>query len=165
MMGTNLQGRSGSLRRLTRDAPNFVLRFSLSLLLLLCTVACALKNQTTRMPAEAEAVIASISDDIAAERYQKVYDEAADLWKKDSSLEQSTSMLQTVRTRLGRVKNRTLHSATEQENSGGPLKGRAFIANYVTNFEHGDGMETFTLVERNGQWLLARYRVNSSELK
>ena len=42
-----------------------------------------------------------------------------------------------------------LQSATEQQNSGGPLKGRAFIVTYQTKFQNGEGMETFTLVERD----------------
>ena len=28
---------------------------------------------------------------------------------------------------------------------------------YQTRFERGEGMETFTLIEENGRWLLARY--------
>ena len=65
----------------------------------------------------------------------------------------------------GPVENRTLQSATEQQNSGGPLKGRAYIVTYRTKFQNGEGMETFTLVERDGRWLLARYFVNSTALK
>jgi hypothetical protein len=66
--------------------------------------------------------------------------------------------------KLGKVENRALHSATEQTNSGGALKGHAFIIIYQTKFEHGEGMETFTLVERDGKWLLAGYFVNSTAL-
>jgi hypothetical protein len=63
------------------------------------------------------------------------------------------------------VENRTLQSATEQQNSGGPLKGRAFIVAYRTKFQNAEGMETLTLVERDGRWKLARYFVNSTALK
>jgi hypothetical protein len=132
---------------------------------LILSSACTLQSQRRGIPPEVDAVITSVSDDIAAERFEKVYNESSDLWKKDSSLEQSTSLLKSVSQKLGKVKNRTVHSATEQENSGGPLKGRVFIVNYQTNFEKGEGMESFTLVQRDGQWLLARYRVNSTELK
>jgi hypothetical protein len=45
------------------------------------------------------------------------------------------------------------------------LKGHVFILSYETHFERGDGMETFTLIEENGRWLLARYFVNSTALK
>ena len=86
-----------------------------------------------------------VGDDIAAERYEKIYNEASELWRQDATLEQSTATFKTLRTKLGTVENRVLQSATEQENSGGPLKGRAFIVTYRTKFQNGEGMETFTL--------------------
>jgi hypothetical protein len=63
------------------------------------------------------------------------------------------------------VENRMLQSAIEEQNSGGPLTGRAYIVIYRTKFQKGEGMETFTLVERDNRWLLARYFVNSTALK
>jgi hypothetical protein len=127
--------------------------------------ACA-ANQTRRsVPPEVEATIGSISEEIAAERYDKIYNEASELWRQDSTLEQSIGTFKTLRSKLGAVENRTLQSATEQQNSSGPLKGRAYIVTYRTKFQNGEGMETFTLVERDGRWLLARYFVNSTALK
>jgi len=117
------------------------------------------------MPGEVEAAIGSVSEEIAAERYEKVYNEASDLFRQDATLEQATASFKTLRTKLGLLENRTLQSATEQENSSGPLKGRAYIVTYRTKFQNGEGMETFTLVERDGRWLLARYFVNSTALK
>jgi hypothetical protein len=116
------------------------------------------------MPPEVEGAIASVSEDIAAQRYDKIYNESSELWKQAATLEDSVNTFKTLRARLGTVENRTLQSATEQENSGGPLKGRAFIVTYRTKFQNAEGMETFTLVERNGNWLLARYFVNSTAL-
>jgi len=158
------------------DKPPFpTMRFSttpclsiLSLLFLsisIFTFACT-TNQTGRnIPPEVESTINTIGDEIAAERYEKVYNDASELWRQDATLEQSVATLKTLRTKLGPVENRTLQSATEQQNSGGPLKGRAYIVSYRTKFQNGEGMETFTLVERNGHWLLARYLVNSTALK
>ena len=139
--------------------------------LVLCTTAiclasgCGLRSQSRGVPAEVEAVIATVTDDIAAGRFEKIYNEAADLWKAELSLEETVSVFKTLQTKLGRMENRTLHSATEQDNSGGPLKGKVFIVTYQTRFEKGEGMETFTLVERDHQWRLARYFVNSTALK
>jgi hypothetical protein len=127
--------------------------------------ACGISSQRSRLPSEVESAINGVADDIAQEKYDKVYDEASELWKQDVSKEQSTKVFKTLRTRLGKVESRTLHSATEQQNSGGALKGHAYIVSYQTKFELGEGMETFTLVERNGHWLLARYLVNSTALK
>ncbi len=133
------------------------------LLVTLFGLACNVSERRT-MPPEVEGAIASVSEDIAAQRYDKIYNESSELWKQAATLEDSVNTFKTLRARLGTVENRTLQSATEQENSGGPLKGRAFIVTYRTKFQNAEGMETFTLVERNGNWLLARYFVNSTAL-
>ncbi len=137
------------------------------LLIVLVPMWCACGANTERrgVPPEVQTEITTLGDDLAVERYEKIYNEASDLWRQDSDLEHSAAMLKTLREKLGTVKSRTLHTAIEQENSGGPLKGRSFTITYQTNFERGEGMETFTLVERDGRWRLARYRVNSTELK
>ncbi len=138
--------------------------YSFIVLVSLVTVACGLQTERRGVPAEVEAAVGTVSDDFAAERYEKIYKEASELWRQDATLEQSTATLKTLRERLGPVENRTMQSATEQQNSGGPLKGRAYIVSYQTKFQKGEGMETFTLVERGGRWLLARYFVNSTAL-
>ena len=121
--------------------------------------------ERTRVPGEVNEVITNIGEQIAQERYEQIYNESSELWKKDVTLEQSNEVFKTLRTKLGRVETRSLNSAIQQENSGGALKGHVFILSYETHFERGDGMETFTLIEENGRWLLARYFVNSTALK
>ncbi|HJX91423.1 MAG TPA: DUF4019 domain-containing protein [Pyrinomonadaceae bacterium] len=134
--------------------------------MLLLLTGCAVKRTVTGgIPSEVESVIGTVSDDIAQERYDKVYSEASELWKHDATQQQSDETLKTLHTKLGKVESRTVNSATEQQNSGGPLKGRAFIVTYQTKFELGEAMETFTLVEENGRWKLARYLVNSTALR
>jgi hypothetical protein len=137
----------------------------LSLLLSFVTFACGLKAERRTLPAEVESAVGTVSDDIAAERYEKIYTEASELWRQDATLEQSIATFKTLREKLGPVENRVLQSATEQTNSSGPLQGRAYIVTYRTKFQNGEGMETFTLVERKGQWLLARYLVTSTALQ
>ena len=127
--------------------------------------ACATNQGSRNIPPEVESAIGTINDEIAAERYDKIYNDASELWRQNSTLDESTATFKTLRTKLGPVENRTLQAATEQQNSGGPLKGRAYIVQYRTKFQNGGGMETFTLVERDGHWLLARYFVNSTALK
>ena len=136
-----------------------------SLLISIFSFACGLKAERRSLPAEVESAIGTVSDDIAAERYEKIYTEASELWRQDSTLEQSIAGFKTLREKLGPVENRVLQSATEQTNSSGPLQGRAYIVTYRTKFQNAEGMETFTLVERKGQWLLARYLVTSTALK
>ncbi len=134
-------------------------------LLLTATLACGINNQRERVPSEVEDVVATIGSHIDQERYEQIYNESSDLWKQDVTLEQSNEVFKTLRTKLGKVESRQLHAANEQQNSGGPLKGHAFILSYQTRFERGAGMETFTLIEQDGHWLLARYLVNSTDLK
>ena len=137
----------------------------IGLLLALTASACGIANQGKRVPPEVEDVVMTIGSNIDQERYEQIYSDSADLWKRDATLEQSNEVFKTLRSKLGKVENRSLHSATEQQNSGGPLKGHVYILRYETRFERGSGMETFTLTEEKGQWQLARYLVNSTNLK
>jgi hypothetical protein len=127
--------------------------------------ACRETAERSRVPSEVQEVVTNIGELIAQERYEQIYNESSELWKKDVSLEQSNEVFKTLRTKLGKVENRALHSATEQQNSGGVLKGHVYILSYQTRFERGEAMETFTLIEQNGRWQLARYFVNSTALK
>ena len=142
-------------------------RYPLILLIVFLSVlpVAACRQETGRVPSEVQEVVTTVGDDIAQERYEKIYNEASELWKRDATLEQSNEVFKTMKTKLGKVESRSLNSAAEQQNSGGPLKGHAFILSYETRFERGDGMENFTLIEENGNWRLARYFVNSTALK
>jgi len=140
-------------------------RIALLVLLAATSLGCGVSNQRPRVPAEVEDVVTSITTNIDQERYEQIYDESSDLWKRDVTLEQSNDVFKTLRDKLGKIENRSLHAANEQQNSGGLLKGHAFILSYETRFERGRGMETFTLIEENGQWRMARYLVNSTDLK
>ena len=132
---------------------------------ILTVSACRQDTQRGRVPSEVQEVVANVGDHIAQERYEQIYNESSELWRKDVTLEQSNEVFKTLRTKLGKVESRSLQAATEQQNSSGVLKGHVFILSYQTRFERGEGMETFTLIEENGRWLLARYFVNSTNLK
>jgi hypothetical protein len=143
----------------------YPLIFLIVLLSVLSVAACRQEADRGRVPTEVQEVVASVGEDIAQERYDKIYSESSELWRRDVTLEQSNEVFKTLRAKLGKVESRSLHSATEQQNSGGPLKGHVFILSYETRFERGDGMENFTLIEENSRWSLARYFVNSTALK
>ena len=132
-------------------------------MLMLC--ACGESAPRPRVPSAVQEVVARIGEQIANEQYEQIYNESSDRWKQDVTLEQSNEVFKTLRTKLGKIESRSLTYANEQENSGGALKGHVFILSYRTRFERGDAGETFTLVEENGRWLLARYLVNSTALK
>ena len=127
--------------------------------------ACGETNPRARVPGAVQDVVSRIGEQIGQEQYDEIYNESSERWKKDVTLERSNEVFKTLRTKLGKVESRSLTYAAEQENSGGALKGHVFILSYRTRFERGDAGETFTLVEENGRWLLARYFVNSTALK
>jgi hypothetical protein len=122
---------------------------------------CALKASRGGVPPEAQATIDATTADIAEERYEKIYEEAAEEWRRATTLEESNMTFKALKERLGNVKGRSFHSASEQDSTS----AHSFTITYKTSFDRADGMETFTLVERNNRWLLARYFVNSDALK
>ena len=133
--------------------------------LMLILSACGESGPRPRVPSAVQEVVARIGDQIAQEQYDAIYNESSERWKQEVTLEQSTEVFKTLRTKLGKIDSRSLTYANEQENSGGVLKGHVFILSYRTRFERGDAGETFTLIEENGEWRLARYLVNSTALK
>jgi hypothetical protein len=122
---------------------------------------CALEANRGGIPPEAQAVVDAMSNDLMEGRYDKIYDEAAEEWRQAATLEQANATFKTLKEKLGNVKSRSFHSATEQDTTS----GHSFTITYKTSFERGEGMETFTLVKRDNRWQLARYFVNSDVLK
>lgn len=138
---------------------------------LLTTVCCLLLlsscavDERRSIPAGAQATVDRVTEDIAAGRNEKVYQEAAPEWRAKVSSEENARILGRVRERLGRVESRALHKGTEQQSAAPPLSGHALELYYATRFERGSATERFTLLERSGEWLLAGYIVSSDVLK
>ena len=137
----------------------------IAFLQMLILSACGETAPRPRVPSEVQEVVTRIGEQIAQEQYEQIYNESSERWKQDVTREQSNEVFKTLRAKLGKIESRSLTYANEQVNSGGALKGHVFILSYRTRFERGDAGETFTLVEENGRWLLARYFVNSTALK
>ena len=129
--------------------------------LLVFSLSCKQGVRRSGIPAEAQSVLDTSIEDIDAGRYEKLYQEAADEWRDGATLDESKATFQKLRERLGRVRSRNLQSAREEQTS----TGHSVVVVYQTSFELGDGMETFTLLERGGHWYLARYYVTSIALK
>jgi hypothetical protein len=127
--------------------------------------ACSEGVRSNSLPAGAQTALARAIELIDAGRYDELYQEAADEWRKDATLDQSKAIFKTLRDKLGTVRTRNLQSAREEQTSTAPVPGHSLVVVYQTSFERGEGMETFTLVERGGRWYLARYFVSSSALK
>jgi len=139
--------------------------FSFVLVFAFISSGCRESVRRTGIPAGAQSVLQTAIEDIDAGRYEKLYQEAGDDWRHDATLDQSKATFRTLRDKLGNVRTRTFDTAREEQTSTAPIAGHSLVVIYQTSFERGDGMETFTLIERNGQWYLARYYVTSTALK
>ena len=126
--------------------------------------SCSQPARRSGVPAGAQAVLDRSLEDIDAGRYEKLYHEAADEWRTESTLDESKATFQRLRERLGNVRARNLQNAREEQTSSGPNRHSVVIA-YQTTFDRGEGMETVTLLERGGQWYLGRYFVSSTALR
>jgi len=131
----------------------------------LLTLACTRGQRRAGVPSDAQTVIDTAIQDIDAERYEKLYNDAGDEWRKNATLEESRATFQRLHEKLGRAQVRNLDTAREERTGTAPIPGHSLIAVYQTQFERGDGMETFTLIEHGGKWYLAKYFVTSTALK
>ena len=113
----------------------------------------------------AQTVLDTAIQDIDAGNYDKLYQEAADEWRSQVSLEESRVKMQQMRDAMGKVKTRTLQTAREEQTSTAPVAGHSLTAFYQATFDRGAGMEAFVLVEHGGRWYLAKYYVTSSGVK
>ena len=128
-------------------------------------VACNPDPRQSGVPPLAQARIDAVAEDINEGRYEKIYNEASDEWKRTITLEQSNAIFNRLKNSLGNVKGRTYQTAREEQSASSQVPGHTLVVRYHTTFERGEGTETFTLVERDGHWLLAKYFVNSDALK
>ena len=138
--------------------------FAIAIFVLLSS-ACNQGARHSGIPAGAQAVLETSIADIDAGRYEKLYHEAADEWRNDTTLDESRATFQKLHDKLGKVRTRDLQNVREEQTGSAPIAGHSVIAIYQTSFEQGSGMETFTLLERHGGWYLARYYVTSNALK
>jgi Protein of unknown function (DUF4019) len=135
------------------------------LTLSMLVLACNAGTRRSGIPAGAQAALDTAIEDIDAGRYDKLYQEASDEWRNQSTLDQSRATFQTLRDRLGNARTRSLQSAREEQTSTAPVAGHSVTVGYQTTFDRGEAMETFTLIEHGGRWALAKYYVSSSGLK
>jgi len=133
--------------------------------LMLALAGCKASVRRSGIPAGAQTALQEAIEDLDAGRYDKLYQEASDEWRSQSSLEDSKATLQTLRNKLGLARTRTQETAREEQTSTAPVAGHSVTVIYQTTFDRGEAIETFTLVEHGGTWQLAKYYVSSSGLK
>jgi hypothetical protein len=124
--------------------------------------ACNVDEKRSGIPSEAQAAIDQLTEHIAAGRDELIYREAAEEWRQAVTPEQNREILEGVR-RLGKVESRTYQTGIERQYGTTAINGHTLDVRYETSFQRATGMETFTLVERDGRWLLARYSVNAGK--
>jgi hypothetical protein len=117
------------------------------------------------IPLEAQTALDTAIEDIAAGRFDKLYQEASVEWRTQASEAESTATLQRLREKLGNARNRSLINAREERTGTAPVPGHSVTVLYQTTFDRAEGVETFTLIEHDGGWALAKYYVSSSALK
>src|SRR5205814_3464205 len=139
--------------------------WSFAVLFVLTFAGCNASVRRSGIPAGAQTALDTAIEDIDAGRYDKLYQEAADEWRAQSSVEDSKATFQKLRDRLGNARTRTQATAREEQTSTGPVAGHSVTVIYQTTFDRGEGIETFTIVDRSGRWALAKYYVSSSGLK
>ncbi|HEY0078146.1 MAG TPA: DUF4019 domain-containing protein [Pyrinomonadaceae bacterium] len=124
--------------------------------------ACSVDERRSGIPTDAQAAIDQLTEHIAAGRDELIYREAADEWRQAVTPEQNAEILEGVR-RLGKVESRTYQTGIERQYGTSAIDGHTLDLRYETTFQRASGMETFTLVKRDGRWLLARYSVNAGK--
>ena len=70
----------------------------------LTVVGCRQDAERGRVPSEVNEVITTVGENLAQERYEQIYNESSDLWKRDVTLEQSNEVFKTLRAKqIGRA--------------------------------------------------------------
>ena len=134
------------------------------------STACTVDERQSGIPQAAQETINLLTEDFAAGRYEKIYREAAEEWRARVTVEQSNEIFRTLKEKLGAIKERTFVSGRRQQTPTAELPANSLVIRYNTKFKREDGtetdgMETFTLIERDGRYWLAGYSVNSNALR
>jgi len=142
------------------------IRFFISTIALATCFSCNAGNvRRSGIPPGAQTALETAIEDIDAGRYDKLYQDASSEWRNQSTAEESSATLQRLREKLGIARNRNLQTAREEQTGTAPVPGHSVTALYQTTFDRAEGVETFTLIERDGRWALAKYYVSSSSLR
>lgn len=140
--------------------------FFISTIALVTCLSCnAGSVRRSGIPIAAQTALETAIADIDAGRYDKLYREASVEWRSQAAEEESSATLQRLRERLGNARSRTLQTAREEQTGTAPVAGHSVTVLYQTTFDRAEGVETFTLIEHNGDWALAKYYVSSSGLR
>jgi hypothetical protein len=136
-----------------------------ALVALVSSAGCAIDERQSGIPSTAQESINTFTADFNEGNFDKIYRDAAEEWRSRVTPEQSNETFRTLKERLGLIKERAYTSGKQQQNPSGTLPGNSLVVRYNTKFDRAEGMETFTLIERDGRYQLAGYSVSSNVLK
>lgn len=142
------------------------IEFLISIIALAACLSCNSGSiRRSGIPAGAQTVLETAIQDLDAGRYAQLYQNASVEWRNQSSETESTATLQRLREKLGVARTRSLQTAREEQTGTAPVPGHSLTVLYQTTFDRAEGVETFTLIEHEGRWALAKYYVSSSSLR
>jgi hypothetical protein len=104
-----------------------------------------------------EAAVAKFHEQFNAGRYEDVYNDADDEFKKNVTLEQWTELASAVKRKLGSVKNSTSTGWHVNTTPSGTIA----TVSYDVDFDEGKGTEQFTFLVSDEKAKLYNYNVNS----
>jgi hypothetical protein len=164
-MTLHLSRRGSSSRVRSRPCPNLK-RLSLlfALIAFAFSISCRIDERQSGIPSHAQEAIDAFTADFNAGRFDKIYRESAEEWRARVTLEESNETFRRLKERLGAIKEREYTSGRQQQNAGGQGAGGSLVIRYNTRFDRAEGIESFTLMERQGSYLLAGYSVSSNVL-
>ena len=88
-------------------------------------ISCSEGIRRSGIPAGAQNALDTSIEDIDAGRYEKLYNEAADEWRRNASLDESKATFQRLRDKLGTARRRDLQTAREEQTATAPIAGHS----------------------------------------
>ena len=134
-------------------------------LIAVLSLACTVDEKQSGIPLNAQETINAFTADFNEGRFDKIYGESAEEWRAQVTLEQSNETFRRLKEQLGAIKERTFTSGRQQQKQSDNLPGNSLVVRYNAKFERAEGMESFTLIDRDGRYWLAGYSVSSNMLK
>jgi hypothetical protein len=130
-----------------------------AVLALACTLltSCGVSKDLHR----AEEAVTDFHSQLDSEQYHSIYTAAADDFRKATTEDDLTALLQAVHRKLGNVRQSQRGAYKVNFDAG---RGEVVSLEYTTQFEGGSGTEDFFWQFSGGQPVLLRYNVNSNAL-
>jgi hypothetical protein len=117
-----------------------------------------LSGSTSKNQQVADRAVAHFHEQLAAEQYVEIYEEADETLRETTSEADFVNMLQSIHQTLGVVRDSVPTRIVFQ------MARRTTRLDYVTTFERGNGREQFVWQIRDNQAALHSYRIDSKSL-